>query len=187
MSSRIVVLSLIAAFAGSCAAFAQDTLPVDGPPPLQAPHFSKAVIAAPYNNSSQTLSPDAKTLSILFTGLRAETKLDGLQAATAGVALMLPLTSAAGEPLLFVKLDVRGDVSPGGSGSFCRLGISTLAGSNSSFFSADAAVQEELTLQLPARSPGLVVTVLLECLATGADPGASALLEIDSIDVTLAN
>ncbi len=187
MSYRIVVLSLMTAFAGGCAAFAQDTPPVDGPPPLQAPHFSKAVIAAPYNASGQTLSPDAKTLSILFTSLRAETKVDGLQAATAGVALMLPITTAAGEPRPVVKLDLRGDVSPGGSGAFCWLGISTPAGSHGSFFSVAAEVREELAVQVPAHSPGLVVTVLLQCLATGADPGASALLEVDSIDVTLAN
>ncbi|HSK80090.1 MAG TPA: hypothetical protein VLQ45_26790, partial [Thermoanaerobaculia bacterium] len=137
--------------------------------------------------SGQTLSPDAKTLTILFTGLRAETKVDGLQAATAGVALMLPLTTVAGAPPPVVKLDFRGDASPGGSGAFCWLGISTPAGSHGSFFSADAEVREELTVQVPARSPGLVVTVLLQCLATGADPGVSALLEIDSIDVTLAN
>jgi hypothetical protein len=87
---------------------------------------------------------------------------------------------------VFVKLMFRGEAVVMGPSAGGRLSVEVNGFSVGNGFSdPDTSIQQELSLQLGPATPEVVLNLSVSGQAFGAEGDASALVSIDSIDLTL--
>jgi hypothetical protein len=148
-----------------------------------AVRFGPAALSASVSSASQTVSPNGKVLSVLFNGVSVEVEAADTRAAAMAGSLMVPLESVTTP--VFVKMDIRGEAAVVGAGATSRLGIEVngfFLGNNSS--TPGGPIQQDVTLELRPDAPFVVINCVLSGQVFGADPVASALVTLDSIDLS---
>ncbi len=154
--------------------------PAPNPP---AVHFGPVELSTSISSASQTLSPDGKVLSILFTGLSVQAQGTAPRAAALAGSLTVPLDGVTSP--IFVKMDFRGDASATGTGASGRLGIEVNGVALGSGFSEPGGpIRQDFTLQLSPDAPFVVLNLVVSGQVFGADTAASAIVTLDSIDLT---
>jgi hypothetical protein len=152
-------------------------------PPAPAVAFGTVELSPALASTSQTVSPDGKVLSLIFTGLSAEAQEDGLRGAVAGGSLVIPLTGVTSS--VFVKVTLRGTAVVAGPNASGRFDIRLNGFGLGSGFAEDAEIQQDLDLQLVPDFPVVVLNLLLSCQVFGTGATTSALVTLDTVDLEI--
>lgn len=146
--------------------------------------FGPPALSASISSAAQTLSPDNRTLTLLFNNLSVHVQGSGPRADTAAGSLTVPLVGLSSSA--FVKISFRGEAVIAGTGAVGRLNVEVNGFAQANGFSnPGASIQQELTVQLAPDFPAVVLNMVLSGQAFGADVTDSALVALDSIDLSL--
>lgn len=152
-------------------------------PSLPSASFGPPALSASISSASQTLSPDSRTLSLLFSSLSVQVQGAGPRADTAAGSLTVPLVGMSSAA--FVKISLRGEAMIAGSGAVGRLNVEVNGFAQTTGFSnPGASIQQELTMQFGPDVPAVVINVVLSGQVFGVDVNDSALVTLDSIDLS---
>lgn len=146
--------------------------------------LEQAELSPTLSLSSQTLTQDARTLSIILSGLSAQAEGSGPRGSAAAGTLTVPVTNVTST--VFVKVAIRGEVAVASASAIGRVYTEINGFAVGSGFSDPGTVlQQELNLQLSPAAPVIVLNLLVSCQVFGPDANASALVNLDSVDITL--
>jgi hypothetical protein len=159
----------------------------DPPPPPVVPDpavaFGTPELSPSLASTSQTLSPDGKVLSLLFAGLSAQAQASGTRGAVAAGSLAVPLTGVTSP--VFIKIVLSGSAAILGAGASGRLDVQLNGFGVGTGFAADTPIQQALDLQLGSDVPIVILNLVLSSQVCGADAAGSALVALDTVDLTI--
>jgi hypothetical protein len=148
------------------------------------PEFAKAPSFISDLQMTHSLSDDKKALTILFDNFTASLVPNGLPIVTRTFSLVLPLGNAGAGATITGGLQGGGAMEPGVGAMliFRAGGVSHVF--DPLFAPKETGFLKEINLAVPA-SGDLRMTIILALEGSATDPKAQAVVNIDTVDLTI--